>query len=144
MGTLTFPVFDLSIGDVVHAWIRLASLSGCRRPGEIRLRLHLTPSGGEPWTPAPYPATKLLVTVIRPKDLAKMDTFGKCDLYVLLWRTKSKQTKKTTLQKKTLTLESNQKFEFVLNHRSSMSFIFKCGTKIGSAMTKWLCSIFPS
>jgi Ca2+-dependent lipid-binding protein len=114
MGTLTIKVVDIPTGEIVDAWIALEGVSGCQKPGELHIRFHLLLRGSTPWEPSPFVPNKLILTVFAAKDLAKMDTFGTSDPYVVLDLKGQGNPQKTTVKKKRLTPAWNESFEFIL------------------------------
>jgi hypothetical protein len=94
--------------------VELKGVTRCRNPGDIHLRFHLAPRGGIPWQPAPFTPKKLILTVFSAAGLPQMDTFGKCDPYVVIELKGQGNPQKTAVKKQTFTPTWDERFELFL------------------------------
>lgn len=114
IGSSSFPVTDFIPGQPVDKWIELNPGPNIKKRARLHVVFHLAEEGDVPFQPRPFPWLKVALKVIEARDIAKMDTIGKTDAFLMLGlESDTFIRKQTKVIKNSMTPVWNEEFEFV-------------------------------
>jgi Ca2+-dependent lipid-binding protein len=116
MGKLNIKVALLHPGQVIDQWYDLKPTKSCKKPGMIHLGLQACYKGTGPWTPTPFTPLQVNISIIKAKDLAKMDTIGNSDPFCKVSLKGTSQTYTTKVKENTLKPKWEENVSFLLNN----------------------------
>lgn len=107
-------------GIVTDEWIQLEAAKGVKKAARLHVVSHLALDGMPPFCNMPFQFLKVVVKVISARDIAKMDTFGKTDPYVLVYLRNYPNVKyKTKVMNNNMEPKWDQDFELDLLNQTN-------------------------
>ena len=142
IGSTAFPVTEFTPGQPVDKWIDLTPGPNVKKRARLHVVFHLAEEGDVPFQPRPFPWLKVALKIIEARDIAKMDTIGKTDAFLVFGlESDSFIRKQTKVIKNSMTPVWNEEFEFLPcgARRDELGFIMYDKDTLSNEQMATLC-----